>query len=332
MKCIMRIGVLTIVFSGYMASSALAIDSSRVSRETLAEELMAVEMAAIKEVPSNAAALLREALKDGESAAAAAAPRPPRTREEALAVLKAIQEAMEKRHFVQPIAKKDWPDTMGKALTIRVLSPPLYYVDCDMGAQLFISIGQRHGWDLRLVEASEDHLFLRWHLPGGEVVNWDWSAGQSIDDDFYLARSSGETEKARSRYLSSLSLEEARAHYTIFIATHADDAAEAERLFKEAEKKQSKNPKFLNNFGWFYATHPSVSDEKRSLGVEYALAGLSYKPKNPNNLDTVACAFAAASDRAQALRYADQAIQLDPENLVLKENRRLIADDKRCSR
>ena len=331
MKYVFRSGLLTIAVSGFLASSASAIGSSRGSSETLAEDLMAVEVTAIKKVPNNASALLREALKDGEAAAAAAAPRPPRTREEALAVLKAIQEAMGKRHFVQPIEKEDWPDTMGEALTIRATSPPLYYVDCDMGAQLFISIGQRHGWDLRLVEANEDHLFLRWHMPGGEVVNWDWSRGQSFDDDFYLASSSIETEKARARYLTSLSLEEARAYYTIFIATHADDAAAAERLFKEAEKKQSKNPKFLNNFGWFYATHPGVSDEKRALGVEYALAGLSYKPKNPNRLDTVACAFAAAGDRARALVYEDQAIQLDPNNAVLRRNRTLIAEGKRCS-
>jgi hypothetical protein len=88
----------------------------------------------------------------------------------------------------------------------------------------------------------------------------------------------------------------------------------------------------LNNLAWFYATHPGVLEEKRGLGVEYALAGCSYKATNPNNIDTVACAFAAAGERERALWREELALELSPANKGCLTNRDLIRNGQRCTR
>jgi hypothetical protein len=64
---------------------------------------------------------------------------------------------------------------------------PLYYVDCDMGSQLFVALGEMLGWDIRLAEIPK-HNFVRWHLSQSEAVNWDWSDCVSRNDDAYRAR------------------------------------------------------------------------------------------------------------------------------------------------
>src|SRR6185295_1488057 len=120
--------------------------------------------------------LLRSVLQRGTYAAVSKYAQP-RYRRQAIETLDAVQVALAEHNFIQPTGGKGWHDTIGDAFEPLQLSPqqrdrllapgelngfraryidpskPLYFVDDDMAAQLFISIGQRMGWDLRLVSA-----------------------------------------------------------------------------------------------------------------------------------------------------------------------------------
>lgn len=177
---------------------------------TMAYDLFSRERA-VRKVPVDGEKLIRSAIEDA-TAIALQAKREPRTREDALAAFEAIQLALVKHNFLQPAEEKDWPNTLGIALTPLTFAPevletillfpdnkdrrkyldltkPLYYVDCDMGSQFFLAVGERLGWDIRLVELPQ-HNFVRWHLSGSTSVNWDWVRGQSIDDNDYLSAAS----------------------------------------------------------------------------------------------------------------------------------------------
>lgn len=306
----------------------------KVPPTALAEELMTIELQARPgEVPPAAPELLRQVLADAVSAAAVTAKKhPPKTRANALVILRAIHEVLIEHRFEQPPSKNDWPDTMGQALKPRTLEPLLYYVDCDMAAQFFISVGQRLGWDIRLVEANETHLFVRWHLRSGETVSWDWTHNGSMDDAYYRITSAHETDRARATYLRSFTLDVARAYYVALIASKTSDAETAERLFLEAQPLQREDARFLNNLGWFYATHPGVTQEKRRLAVPYALAGWSYRPDNANNIDTAACAFGAKGQRDLAVMLERKAVLMNSDNAALKANLERLLKGELCAR
>jgi hypothetical protein len=302
------------------ATTALAADV-RPIEQTLAFEMFALEKQVRANIPAGAEAAWRGAL---DVATRAALNRDPHGKREALAVLKDIQLALERTNMLQPGRQKDWPNTLGEAFTPhdadeesvrqaradwgngladRELGAridhidwhrPVYLVDCDMGVLLFISVGQRLGWDIRLVAAPE-HAYLHWHLPDGEVVNWDWTTRQSIPDRLYrdpnYAGAPERDPKGRS-----LSLDFARGYY---LAVMSLDPINAETLDKAGlnallEKHLAADPEnyeVLNALGWNYATAPNSAQAKTAL--DYALRAWAADPMEPDMADTVACAYDA---------------------------------------
>lgn len=320
---------------------------------TMAGALLKTE-ATVRKVPADAERRLTQLIDDA-TAAAVAVHRTPSKKEEALAVFAAIQIVMVKSNFLQPPEEKDWPDTMGIALTPRTfseqalqailahpdnakrqpyldLNKPLYFVDCDMGSQIFLAIGERLGWDIKLVEIPK-HNFVRWHLANGEVINWDWTHGDSRPDAYYGSFSSGDV-RLKHLYLRSLEHSEARSYYTALIATKADKTknVDAERLFEQAMADLSHHPLVLNNFAWFYATKPEYQ-HKGALAVAYSLAAWSLRPNDGNYADTVACSLALAGKKELAkeietfaMAYANSPSQRDG----FEKNKQRIQAGKPC--
>lgn len=304
---------------------------------TMAFELLMLE-AGVRTLPPDAVKLFQEAITDATEAALRTN-RHPQTRADALAVLEAIQLALVKHNFLQPANRTDWPDTIGIAFTPRKWTPaalgqassfgslpfidrtkPYYYVDCDMGAELVMAVGQRLGWDMRLVEIPE-HNFVRWHLSDSIKVNWDWTHWASLDDSRYRAViGSVEDVRLRELYLRSFEFKEARSYYLGLIASKADKPMDAERLFQEAVAVLPHHPLTLNNFAWLYATRAEFNKQKlkTAVAVAYGLGAWSMQPNDGNIADTVACALVAngsnvlaaeveqfASDHASSREQAD---------------------------
>jgi len=325
----------------------------RVAESTLAYELMSLEVK-VRHVPSTTVSLLREILEDASSAAAAVNSTP-QTRRDALAVLEAIQISLAQHNLVQPPEEKDWPQTMSAALVALALAPEkrrevleygtnqrrskyispdgaLYYVDCDMGAQLFLAVGEMLGWDIRLAEIPR-HNFVRWHLSQTEAVNWDWTRWASLSDEDYRASiPPSDDPRLQALYVRSLTPNETRAYYVGLIAGETPQAAEAEDLFLQAVGSLPNHPLTLNNFAWFYATHPQIALQQRKRALPYALTAWSLRPASSNYADTVACSFAASAEREVALAIEDFAVENAPGQAEgYRANRKLIADGKLCN-
>lgn len=310
-----RTCVLLLLVIATQQSAVQAADDNVSSIEaTTAYKLLSVERE-VRDVPASAEALFRLVVADATEAAADTR-RHPRSREEALAVLEAIQVALTRHNFLQPSDEKDWPQTMGSALiplksgderippaldyyrNERRLpyldaTQPMYFVDCDMGAQFFIAVGERLGWDIRLVEIPK-HNFVRWHLSETSFVNWDWTRWGSVDDEDYRGELPPIADpRLRSFYLRSLDPKEARGYYLGLIGSEALEPLDGERLLREAMTALPSHPLTLNNLAWLYATNRVFAGERQRLAVSLGLAAWSTRPLDGNYADTVACALAA---------------------------------------
>lgn len=321
---------------------------------TLAHELLQLERD-LRTVPDETANRLDRIIRDTTDAAVAVHPNP-RTRGEALKVLQAIQVSMAMHNLVQPPLRKDWPQTLGIALTPLDVSPedrerilmtqestkwrdyadrktPLFYVDCDMGAQIFIAVGERAGWNIRLAEVPS-HNFVRWHLPSGETVNWDWTSWTSISDDAYRLRVSPKYDsRLQAHYIRSFTSAETRAYYRGLVASKAEhDVERTERVFVESLQDFPSHPVILNNIAWFYATYPSLPYDRRGRALSFALNAWSMNVDDANVADTAGCSAAAAGQWELALAIQARAIALDPGEQSYSINLRRIEQNQLCLR
>jgi hypothetical protein len=349
----LRQGILNILLWALALSPATAGQDLQPIEATLAAELLQLE-ASVRDVPKEVEPLFRAVLEEATTRALAVS-RHPKSQAEALAVLEAIQLVLVQRNFLQPPEEKDWPQTLGFALTERKFTSeqlaavldysdnrkrvphldrakPFYFVDCDMGAQFFLAVGQRAGWDIRLVEVPR-HNFVRWHLNDTEKINWDWSHGDTRPDDRYQGTLDMEDPRIQALYLKSLETREARAYYLSLVGPKAKDPKDAERLLKEAVRELPNHPLTLNNLAWLYATVPEVGKGRSRLAVSYALAAWSIDPEHGNTVDTVACALAADGKKELAgkveefaLAHAGNAEQL----ASLKRNLEQIGRGRQC--
>jgi len=333
--------ICTLLITGIISPVVLASDEHiRPIEATMAYELFTTERS-VRKVPIDSEKLFRSAIDDATTMAVGAE-RHPRTVDQALKALEAIQLALVRHNFLQPPEEKDWPQTLGIALTPRTfpddvlksilafpdnakrrvhldLTKPFFFVDCDMGSQFFLAVGERLGWDIRLVELPQ-HNFVRWHLSESLKVNWDWVHRQSINDSTYSSLvSPSEDIRSSSLYMRSLQIKEAKAYYLGLIGSEAASGIDAERLLQEAVSVLPNHPLTLNNLAWLYATNLVFAKTKSSLAVRYSLAAWSTRPNHGNFADTVACSLAASGNKSLASKVEEFAIE-HPNDLRQRES------------
>ena len=322
-------------------------------KSTLAYELLELEFN-VGEPEANSKTTLLNAITVGVAAAKKTGITKPKSKVEALKVLKAVHDSLAKLNFLQPMREENWPDTLGVAFIPLMLSEkelaallvsnqergglvdplaPIYYVDCDMGSLLFIAVAESLGWDFRLVEVP-NHNFIRWHIDDNLIVNWDWTYSGSKDDVFYRNRVPDTLDpRVQSLYLRSLSHEEARAYYTGLVASQGGQWEKIEPLFEVAIASLPNHPLTLNNYAWFVATNAGVAKEKIELALSRALTALSLRPNSVNYMDTVACANSANGNTELALALEDYAITKATSVSQRKSflnNRKLISEKNLC--
>lgn len=287
---------------------------------TLSYEMLQIE-GTVRSVPRDKLVLLKSAL-DRATYAAAGKYTTPRNRRQAIESLDAIQIAFAEHNFIQPTSRRDWKDTIGDALEplnltreerrqilapgevngfrARYINPvrPLYFVDDDIGSQLFISVGQRLGWDMRLVWV-DDHHFVRWHISPTLWINWDWTAGGPTRNEDYSIEEGRFYQEwpERRRYLRSLSPGYARANYLYLLARHVANPAGRRGVLEKAMVADATHESVQNSLAWLYATDPRLPGNYRRKAVQYALSAWAATPRDPAVADTVACAYAGIGER-----------------------------------
>jgi hypothetical protein len=326
-----RLAAFAAAMVALVAAGAPARADVRPIEQTLSYEMLQAE-GGVRPITRAKFALLRSVL-DRATAAALAEDSRPRTRREAIEVLDAVQEVLAEHNFLQPIEPEDWRETLGDALEplqlsreerLRLLAPgelngfraryidpnkPLYFVDDDIGAQLFVSVGQRLGWDIRMVMVS-DRYFVRWHVTPSVLLNWDWTAGGPRRDEDYVA---GEgvlyrTWRERRRDFSSLSLRYSRAHFLYLIARNVQAPASKQQLLDKAMRFDATHEGVQNSLAWLYATDPAFRRSYGRRALQYALSAWAATPRDPSVADTVACSFAAYGDRSMGVQVQRFAI------------------------
>lgn len=298
--------------------------------QTLAYRMLQRERA-VRRAPASAEPLLREVLS-GAMAALGPDPEPPTTAEEFKAFAEKVSIVLAAHNFVQPASTKDWPDTLGEAFAPlprndpRVASSlkadrparlnhvkpggPVFFVDCDIGAMLIISVAQMVGFEVTMVEVP-GHNFLRWKSPSGATAGWDWTYWRAPDESGRASRLH-RSLVTRKVFLDSQTLRESEAYFKSVLAGQIDDQAAKLALRREAAVDFPNNRVVAYGVARTFALSPAASPAERKEALGYSLLALSMEGNGnqegvAHRMMAVACAYAANREPALAKAFAEKA-------------------------
>lgn len=190
-----------------------------------------------------------------------------------------------------------------------------YKIDCDLGAILYVSIGQVNNLPIHLVEAN-GHDFVRYNYSNEAYVNWDNNSAQVFTDlEFQNGLSPSissiltDEEVEKGHFLRNLSTKEIIAyHYvnTSRIATQYYNYKKALEHLELAVKLRPNSCIALNNLSWLYLTTIELkSDENYKRALSLSKRADELMPRNKINKDTYSCACAAVGKFKQAIKLGE---------------------------
>lgn len=295
--------------------------------KTIVAELL-IEEKRIHDVPPSVSTLAEKAVEAAAQAGSAISAHP-KDRATALRALQAMNNALAGLNFLQPPREDLWVHTLSQALTPHPISDPnvkegiaddlprqpyidqsqpFYWVECDMGSLFLIAAGERLGWDIRLA-AMPLHNYVRWHVSDSEVVNWDWTDGESFDDSHYREEVSDAAHWAAvGIYTVSLSQDAMRGYYLGQIGQTYDQTSAGLALLERALQLSPNDSATANNLAWAYVTNPRAASRWREA-LGYSLQALATDPSDANVMDTLACAFSANGETEIAASLEREAIE-----------------------
>lgn len=265
----------------------------------------------------------------------------PQDRGQALAALKAIDAILVRRRFIY-----DGPGKvkfLHDALKPRVLSDSEYsnalssgyndrrrdllksdrkgqfhLSDCDTVSYIYVEIGDKLGLPIRLVEAP-NHNFVRWEFPDGTHLNFETMDGEERSDAAYIngfgvaPDFSIPPDTIRPGFfMVSLTRDEVMGYVNGLVSSAwggKGDFAKAKLLAEEAMRLRPTAPNGPNSVAWLHATCTPESCRDPALAVKLAERAVSLY-RDPNYLDTLACAYAAAGDFKRAVVVSTEAVKL----------------------
>ncbi|HLL32138.1 MAG TPA: hypothetical protein VK403_14205 [Allosphingosinicella sp.] len=298
--------------------------------QTLAYRMLQRERA-VRDVPASAEPLLRKVLS-GAMEALGPDPAPPATADEFRAFAEKVSVVLAAHNFVQPGSTKDWPDTLGEAFAplarsdprvasslradqparLRHLKPegPVYFVDCDIGAMLIVSVAQMVGFDVAMVEVP-GHNFMRWKSPSAATASWDWTYWRAPDEAARASRLQSSL-LTRNVFLASQTLEETEAYFKSVLAGELDDQPAKMALRREAAAAFPNNRVVAYGVARTFALSPAASPAERREALGYSLLALSMEGNGSSEsladrMMAVACAYAANGEPALAKAFTARA-------------------------
>lgn len=233
-------------------------------------------------------------------------------------VLLAIERALVAEDFILHIPTEFLVDT----LTARVPNEPMYFLtkerrrhfmsasparvyefDCDTGSFLYMAVAERVELPLRFVEIPH-HNFVRWVAADGTTLNWDVNEATTYTDQQYVKEGTltaspvSMRNPERAHYLVSFTRLEIEGYHHYLLAQMAERAQRvdlAEAHYLEAIRLRPAAPGSKNALAWLWSVHPSFSSAVHGArAVEFAEQAVAAVPEEPNYLDTLSCALAAA--------------------------------------
>lgn len=185
-------------------------------------------------------------------------------------------------------------------------------IDCDLGAILYLSIGEIAGLPLSMVEVP-GHNFIRWNFADHSYINWDNNSARVFPDDAFrqgrtptASTSFDAEEEKNNHFLKNMTSEEVTAYYKTIIAnniSHGTRYDVSEELYKQALFIRPYDAGALNNLSWMYVTVDQFKGSPYSDSAYlYSTRATSLVPKEIEYRDTYSCACAAIGDFDKAIK------------------------------
>ncbi|HEX8062789.1 MAG TPA: hypothetical protein VF535_06200 [Allosphingosinicella sp.] len=308
----------------------------------------------VRAVPDSAEPLLRSVLTEAV-AAVGPDPEPPATAQEFRAFAETVSIVLAAHNFVQPASVDDWPDTLGEAFaplprddprvaaSLKADQParlrrvkrqgPVYFIDCDIGAMLIISVAQMVGFDVAMVEVP-GHNFMRWESASGAKSGWDWTYWRVPDE----AGRAGRLQRsllARKVFMASQTLAETEAYFKSVLAGQIDDPAAKLALRREAAAAFPNNRVVAYGVARTFALSAAATPSERKDALGLSLLALSMEGSgNPESLAdrmmAVACAYAANGEPDLAKAFVQRARTLADIDEDYRGSIAAVRSDRSC--
>jgi tetratricopeptide (TPR) repeat protein len=189
-----------------------------------------------------------------------------------------------------------------------------------------------------LVEIS-NHNFVRWQRDKKTWYDFETMDGFiPPDGDSYYVSGHGfhvdERERVEDGYLSNMSPTRIIEYHDRLIARAASwkhDYATMIRFYELAFITDPRRGEAANDVAWFYAAFPDPNLRDGRKAVEYAKKAVALDP-SVDNLDTLACAYAQATDMndARATEAKIAALNTRPSNPSIATDAGVIAGGGTC--
>jgi len=187
-----------------------------------------------------------------------------------------------------------------------------YVFDCDTGSMIYLHILEQINAPVCMVETKR-HNFVRWRFSDTHYLNWDVNSGNVFTDDEYrrggVGLSSGFTkeEEVAGGYLKDMSRDEVTSYHLALVAQLYSDRRDFDKAIATFKKCIGLAPnKALprNNLAWMIAIEPQLQKPKLlDLALSEATKAVELRPSDGNLIDTLAAAYAARRDFANALKW-----------------------------
>jgi tetratricopeptide (TPR) repeat protein len=188
---------------------------------------------------------------------------------------------------------------------------PFYVNDCDTASFLYLAVAEVLGIPLFLVELPF-HNFVRFE-DRATRIDWETMYATEIRPGSYEQAWRIPPELVSNRvYLSSMSRLDVIGYVSTFTAEIWSRKKQDLRAFDDDDKAIAlypRGPRVWNQGAWHLATASNPALRNGTKAVELAKRAIAIS-KTPNILDTLACAYAAASDFAKAIDTEKEAQEL----------------------
>ena len=211
---------------------------------------------------------------------------------------------------------------------------PFYVVDCDIASYIYVAIGEVMGYPLAMVDLPI-HNFIRWIRPDGSSLDFETMDGIVTDDTYYVRGwAIPQSFVGKPGVLTTMSPGQLEAYHDFAIGislTWKHDFTASIAEYKRSIAVDATLADAQNNLAWLYTVVPvaNLRDGKQALLYAQQAANTI---ASGDVLDTLACAYGAVGNFAEAVNQEQRAIEIGwtPQGSDLLADKALLQNRQQC--
>lgn len=191
------------------------------------------------------------------------------------------------------------------------------HMDCDLSSLLYLSIAEKIGLPLCMVEVP-GHNFVRWTLRDGTHINWDTNFGYNrfTDDQYAIKYDAQEEQINNGTYLSNMSTENVLGYFYFCRGNMFEGKSKSHKAIQEylqSIEKYPQSPASRNNIAWMFVTSRDIQKlitDNQALGFAREAVAII---RSDLHLDTLACVLAQLGEFEEAITLETEAYNMNPD-------------------